>query len=159
MNIMDLLEKYGVKLKLTEGRKKFISLKIMPPIEELLENFEQYGLELVALGETLSSGNCRDYALEKSGLDKDYGGFLSRDQIIQEEFERLKPSKKLHEGTLVGYFTDRKNLWHNHWGIAKSYKETLMVESRWGDNGNVFIHPLEIVPKSYGNYANFYDVV
>lgn len=129
---MDLLEKYGVKLKLTEGRKKIISLKSMPPIEKLLETFEQYGLELVALSETLGPGDCRDYALEKAGLDKDYGGVLSRDQIIQGEFERLKPSNKLHEGTLVGYFIDRKHLWHEHWGIAKLHKGNLMVESRWG---------------------------
>ena len=158
VNLQHLLDKYTHKLELTEGRRIILSLEEQPPLGELLKKFAQYGVTLIKTNEELGESDCKSWALEQVGLNKNYGGFLSRDMIIEEKLKRLRARETLSEDYLVAYFIDDTELFYSHWGVCVNSNGGPMVLSRWGKNGHLFTHPLEIIPPPYGNLANFIEV-
>lgn len=153
------LTKYANALSLTQGRKKILQFSELPPLAEFLSDFRAFGLELLAMPFELEKGeDCKKYVFNR--IKKYCGkGFRDlRDRIYEKKHPFLVPQKKASEELIVGYFKNHTNLEYAHWGICMRHHGALVVESRWGINGKLFRHPLEIVPAMYGNFAEFLEV-
>ena len=157
----DLLTRFEKELPLTEGRRLILSLQDEPELESLIRMFGQYGLELYQNKISLGDGDCKKWAHSRVGVEG-FDGWRGRHTIVQNEFKRFKARDELMTGNLVGYFnsgSDGSDITFSHWGVCEETASGLMILSRWGKQGHVFRHPIELVPEIYGNFVNYIEVL
>ena len=102
--------------------------------------------------------DCRDWVFDKVGLSpytwRD--GIDIADKLINKDLPGLSwvhPSSP--EKSIVMYLSPNRE--PSHWGVIVPDKKEIIVDSKWGKL-DVYRHPLETVPYSYGNNACFFKI-
>lgn len=101
--------------------------------------------------------DCRDWAFDEVGLPqytgRDGGG--TADELMHNDLPGLSwvlPTPV--EKSIVMYFDGDYPV---HWGVVVGGNGKIFINSKWGD-GDVYCHPLEIVPSFYGDYVGFFRI-
>jgi len=155
----EYLHQYAQPLPETEGRKKIASLSFTTPLEEFIKSYYSYGVEFLRSSEELGKGDCKRWAYAQVDLPFNRIEYTDRERILRKEDPNLRPTHELSEGKLVAYFTSLEDLTYDHCGVCVTHDDLLLVESRWGFGGDLFRHPLEILPHKYGNFVEFLEVI
>jgi len=155
----EYLQQFAQPLPETEGRKKIASLSSKTPLDEFIRAYYPYGVEFLISSEELGKGDCRRWA--RAQVDLPYNRLWEgdRERILSMEDPNLRPTHELSEGNLVAYFARLEAVSYDHWGVCVTHDGLLLVESRWGDDGDLFRHPLETLPHKYGNFTEFLEVI
>ncbi len=118
-----------------------------------------YDVVLIREPHLLGHGDCQNWAFDQLDLpqytwreneDPDFTRKLLEGEIP--ELRRIRSPKK---GCLAAYLGDELYV---HYGLYQGYNSVL---SRWGSNGPLFEHPIEMLPLiySYGDLVDFYEKV
>lgn len=154
---------YAYKIPHNEGRAKLDSQQEQgweqTTLDDFLAHMKPHGLELVKKASESPSGiDCQKYVYSHFGIRLSHS-WATRELIVKGKHPHFTPTKDVKIAQAVGYSEDLNRLDNfDHWGICFFNDGQIVVESIWGKDGDLYRHPIEVVPSMYGNFVEFFTL-
>jgi hypothetical protein len=153
-----------MKLRNSKERNEITSkLGSLRRPRKLKSALESYGIVLEKKSHMLGPGDCQDWAFDELALPQytwregwREGKHVS-ERLMEGDIPELIRTENPIAGCLVAYLAEYlKEFYYFHYGL---YQGRNLVVSRWGRNGHLFRHPIEMVPFNWGEEVHFYNKI
>ena len=136
----------------------------------VIDSAENY-LQPIKVGDKFIGGyECIDWAFNKLGLSSllvgnEFENEENQYRLMSNQLPEVNWIQKPISNALVFYFDLKPNfdegyvdLITKHGGIVSEVNGRIIVQSKWGIGGDVYEHPVEMVPSHFGKYVHFFEV-